>query len=362
MYYKRTKVANTIFLISASLIYLLNVLMHVFLWKTAWDDIVVNIVLPLASTVALWCISGQMKFCPFMQKRVHHPIAWNIGLAMATVLICMFFHDDMQINPVPAILPVYMLSSIPYLYGGTKEPAVAITAISCTSLFFVATLSFLEYNISALFVIIVATVALFWAFRSMVWVYDAENLTRKCAIATAAFLLAVTMFAIFAPPIKENFALAAMGGRPSLGSSHYENQQCVLLFQKANFFGAADMEIYRYSFYDRPFAAVLANYGWISYILFALTALMMLLCGGYLAKRRFHIQKFYIITAYCLIACQVIGSFVTSCGWDRLLFPETMPLMGNDLLLNGTYLFLCSLIVQVKQVTMEDDQEEFADD
>lgn len=362
MHYKRMGAANTLFIISAGLIYLLNVLMHIFLWRTSLDDIVVSIVLPLASTVALWYMSWQLKFCPFMHKRVRHPIGWNIVLAMLTVGICMCFHDDMEINPVLAILPVYMLSSIPYIYGSSKEPAVAMTAIGCTSLFFVATLSFLEYNISALFVIIVATVALFWAFRSMDWVYDAENMTRKCAGATAVFLLAVAMIAIFASPIGENLVLVALGGRPSLGSSHYENQQCMRLFQKANLLSAADMEIYRYSFYERPFAAVLANYGWIPYVLFLAAALTVLVSGGYITKKRFHIQKFYLVGAYCLLALQMIGCFASSCGLDMLLFPETMPLMGNDLLLNGTYLFFCSLIVRVKQVTMEDDKEEFADD
>lgn len=350
MSYMKMQVANIIFLISAGLLYLLNVVLHIFLWQTSFNEIVVNMVLPLLSIVALWYMGWQMKLCPFMHKRVRHPIVWNTVLAMLTVGICIFFHDNMQIDPVPAIVPVYMLSSIPYIYGSSKEPSVAMTAIGCTSLFFVVTLSFLEYN-SALFVIIVATVALIWAFRSMDWVYDAENLTCKCAIATAVFLIVFAMIAIFTPHIRENFTLVDLGGRPSLGSAHYENQQCMRLFQKAKLLGAAEMEVYRYSFYDRPFAAVLANYGWIPYVLFLVAALSMLISGGYITKKRYHIQKFYLVGAYCL-ALQMIGCFAGSCGWDMLLFPEMMPLMGDEMLINSTYLLCCSLILPVKQISI----------
>jgi hypothetical protein len=220
----------------------------------------------------------------------------------------------------------------------------------------VVTLSFLEYNISGILVVVVTTVALLWAFRSISWVYDAQNLTRKCTIATAVFLIAVTALVIFAPPIRENLKLVTLGGRPSLGSSAYENSQCTLLFEQANLLGLADIEIYPYSFFNRTFAAMLANYGWIPYILFVLTATTMLLSGGYLTMKQFGIQKFYVVGAYCIFAMQVIGCFVTSCGWDRLLFPEMMPLMTNDPLLNVVYLLCCSLIVQVKQIPIEDDE------
>lgn len=353
--------AQNIFGFSFSALYAVNMLIHIAIWKTPFWDILANMVWPAATVGSLYYLGWERKMC-FM-KSVRWPVLWNALTVVSATVLCWFFHDEDDIGLVTSMLPVFVLCWVPYLYD--RNVGHAMAAVVITGLLLIVLSSLLPYNTAAIVVIAITTIGILWAFPSLDWRYcltdetsEGEGLRRKRLIASLAFLTILFVMAN-TPLLKDAFELAAMG-RPSLGSSAYWNDQCQLVFFRANWVGAARMEFGPNSFRDRAFTAILAHYGWLAFGCVMILVVMILLSGGYLAAKRFHIQKFYIVGSYSLMALQIIGSLITCCGYDSLLFAEVTPLMSDQFLTNTAFLLTCAIVLPPKQKRIREDEDIWA--